>query len=151
MVPIWGRQDPGGSHVGPRNLAIWVVNQNTHRMSIKHVRETVCMYMHLVDYVIYVMTHTLCKRFIKNRGQFPYNLRHIIVDRVKFEALGLIIMIFSIALNFGSSAVKTLVRYRRDQLLWRYNERDGVLNHRGLECLPKRLFRRRSERTSSCI
>ena len=23
MGPIWGRQDPGGPHVGPRNLAIW--------------------------------------------------------------------------------------------------------------------------------
>ena len=23
MGPIWGRQDPGGSHVGPMNLAIW--------------------------------------------------------------------------------------------------------------------------------
>ena len=22
MGPIWGRQDPGGLHVGPRNLAI---------------------------------------------------------------------------------------------------------------------------------
>ena len=21
--PTWGRQDPGGPHVGPRNLAIW--------------------------------------------------------------------------------------------------------------------------------
>ena len=21
--PIWGRQDPGGPHVGPMNLAIW--------------------------------------------------------------------------------------------------------------------------------
>ena len=25
MGPIWGRQDPGGPHVGPMNLAIWVV------------------------------------------------------------------------------------------------------------------------------
>ena len=25
MGPIWGRQDPGGSHVGPMNLAIWDV------------------------------------------------------------------------------------------------------------------------------
>ena len=25
MGPIWGRQDPGGPHVGPVNLAIWVV------------------------------------------------------------------------------------------------------------------------------
>ena len=24
MRPTWGRQDPGGSHVGPMNLAIWV-------------------------------------------------------------------------------------------------------------------------------
>ena len=25
MGPIWGRQDPGGHHVGPMNFAIWVV------------------------------------------------------------------------------------------------------------------------------
>ena len=25
MGPIWGRQDPGGPHIGPMNLAIWVV------------------------------------------------------------------------------------------------------------------------------
>ena len=24
MGPIWVRQDPGGPHVGPMNLAIWV-------------------------------------------------------------------------------------------------------------------------------
>ena len=24
MGPIWGRQDPGGSHVGPMNFVIWV-------------------------------------------------------------------------------------------------------------------------------
>ena len=28
MGPIWGQQDPGGSHVGPMNLAIWVVFVN---------------------------------------------------------------------------------------------------------------------------
>ena len=26
MGPIWGRQDPGGPHVGPMNFAIWVNN-----------------------------------------------------------------------------------------------------------------------------
>ena len=26
MGPIWDRQDPGGLHVGPINLAIWVLN-----------------------------------------------------------------------------------------------------------------------------
>ena len=24
MRPIWGREDPGGPHVGPMNFAIWV-------------------------------------------------------------------------------------------------------------------------------
>ena len=24
MGPIWGRQDPGGPHVGPMNFALWV-------------------------------------------------------------------------------------------------------------------------------
>ena len=33
-------------------------------------------------------------------------------------------------------------------LQWRHNERDGVPNHRYLECLLKRLFRRRSKKTS---
>ena len=26
MGPIWGRQDPGGPHVGPMNFAIWGSN-----------------------------------------------------------------------------------------------------------------------------
>ena len=34
-------------------------------------------------------------------------------------------------------------------LEWRHNERDGVSNRRCLECLLKRLFRRRSKKTSS--
>ena len=29
MGPIWGRQDPGGPHVGPMNFAIWVVHAVT--------------------------------------------------------------------------------------------------------------------------
>ena len=26
MGPIWGRQDPGGPHVGPVNFAVWAVH-----------------------------------------------------------------------------------------------------------------------------
>ena len=32
MGPIWGRQDPGGPHVGPMNFAIWECLPN----SLKH-------------------------------------------------------------------------------------------------------------------
>ena len=33
-------------------------------------------------------------------------------------------------------------------LQWRHNERDGVANHRLLDCLPNRLLKRRSMKTS---
>ena len=33
-------------------------------------------------------------------------------------------------------------------LYWRHNERDGVSNHRRLDCLLNPLFRRRSMKTS---
>ena len=37
-------------------------------------------------------------------------------------------------------------------LQWRHNERHGVSNHRRLNCLPNRLFKRRSKKTSMlCI
>ena len=38
--------------------------------------------------------------------------------------------------------------YGHFALKWRQNERDGVSNHRRLNCLPNRLFRRRSKKTS---
>ena len=31
MGPIWGRQDPGGPHVGPMNFAIWVITNTGSR------------------------------------------------------------------------------------------------------------------------
>ena len=30
MGPIWGRQDPGGPHVGPMNFVIWDVLMKTN-------------------------------------------------------------------------------------------------------------------------
>ena len=34
MGPIWGRQDPGGPHVGPMNFAIWdALCQGPHLLS----------------------------------------------------------------------------------------------------------------------
>ena len=35
MGPIWGRQDPGGPHVGPMNFAIWVIVAKPHDDIIK--------------------------------------------------------------------------------------------------------------------
>ena len=39
MGPIWGRQDPGGLHIGPMNFAIWVINSDVMRMVlVNHLR-----------------------------------------------------------------------------------------------------------------
>ena len=47
------------------------------------------------------------------------------------------------------SGAATMVRI---PLQWRHNERNGVSNHRRLDCSLNRLFRRRSERTSKlCV
>ena len=35
MGPIWGRQDPVGPHVGPLNLAIWVLYQHWRKLGKK--------------------------------------------------------------------------------------------------------------------
>ena len=35
MGPIWGRQDPGGSLVGPMNFAIWVTAINPEALKWK--------------------------------------------------------------------------------------------------------------------
>ena len=42
MGPIWCRQDPGGPHVGPMNLAIWVVNW-THRNKLHWYFDKKCL------------------------------------------------------------------------------------------------------------
>ena len=37
---------------------------------------------------------------------------------------------------------------KRNALLWRNNESDGVYNHQRFDCLLNRVFRRRSKKTS---
>ena len=35
MGPIWGRQNPGGPHVGPMNFAIWVCTVDTNLLLVE--------------------------------------------------------------------------------------------------------------------
>ena len=34
MGPIWGRQDPGGPHVGPMDFVIWVMSNSMRSMMV---------------------------------------------------------------------------------------------------------------------
>ena len=43
---------------------------------------------------------------------------------------------------------KQLLCYHHNTLQWRHNERNGVSNHQPHDCILKRLFRRRSKKTS---
>ena len=69
MGPIWGRQDPGGPHVGPMNFAIWDgdqdaygitrpqwVNAGVSAKSISDMYER--LYIHYIIYIyIYIIYH----------------------------------------------------------------------------------------------
>ena len=43
MGPIWGRQDPGGTHVGHMNFAIWgvLVGEIMHLISLLYTSTTI--------------------------------------------------------------------------------------------------------------
>ena len=41
MGPIWGRQDPGGPHVGPMYFAIWVPFEIPHRISYSYIERNI--------------------------------------------------------------------------------------------------------------
>ena len=47
---------------------------------------------------------------------------------------------------------KSWIMHIRVTLQWRHNERDGASNHQHHDCLPTRLFRHRSKKTSNvCV
>ena len=49
MGPIWGRQDPGGPHVGPMNFVIWVV--------LRWIAKLPCAYLHILVMVKNMLFH----------------------------------------------------------------------------------------------
>ena len=50
MEPTWGRQDPGGPHVGHMNLAIWVVYQ--------HILFEICLF--ICNHFIWSLCTAVC-------------------------------------------------------------------------------------------
>ena len=55
MGPIWGRQDPGGPHVGPMNFVIWVL---FHIVKIKkELNDHITLYWYIME----TMENTCCR------------------------------------------------------------------------------------------
>ena len=57
MGPMWGRQDPGGPHIGPKNLAIWgVVPKHWLKMMILYYIFGESIYMWGTIVILYIFT-----------------------------------------------------------------------------------------------
>ena len=67
-----------------------------------------------------------------------------------FFSLVVLIFFSQTWLHFAIFLVKedTNIHYEHISLKWQHNERDGVINHRRLDCLLNHLFRRRSKKTT---
>ena len=55
MGPIWGRQDPGGPHIGPMNFAIWA-DMNKDRSCVNYFRRSRKLTGKYPSFLLY-MTH----------------------------------------------------------------------------------------------
>ena len=59
---------------------------------------------------------------------------------------------FSLICHFKCCRIKNVslvsTKLTGNALQWRHNERDGAWNHQRFDCMPSRLFRRRSMKTS---
>ena len=53
LGPIWGRQDPGGPHVGPMNLELWISYHSHYEI----LQITEILRMH--EKTVYLKTHEL--------------------------------------------------------------------------------------------
>ena len=58
MGPIWGRQDPGGPHVGPMNFAIWDAYGWPGEANNQDIK------MHKIDQTLQEYSETLVRRLM---------------------------------------------------------------------------------------
>ena len=83
MGPTWGRQDPGGPHVGPMNFAIWFGFHGFHRVAqfIKIVQISLTLYISLwmddTTLVVYTSHISLWKIFSQLTPVISNKLKHI--------------------------------------------------------------------------
>ena len=65
MGSIWGRQDPGGPHVGPMNFAFWVVMfsaPSMHDVSILML-QSILLKSKIYDYQHFCLNPHICRKF----------------------------------------------------------------------------------------
>ena len=100
MGPIWGRQDPGGPHVGPMNFAIWDAQVKIYLIHIYHIYFTANQTINFnnITWLIlkYIEAQTKWATFCKQNFQmhFSQNLNKIILKYVPKDPI-LLVMAWS--------------------------------------------------------
>ena len=106
MGPTWGRQDPGGFHVGPMNLAIWDLWGRLHSTT----KEQGCI---VFEYNMHLQTPHLA--FIPHRGWNNNNAdwNPILFLMLKWRSpLYTFCCIFTCAVVFDVVSIIGLLKYR---------------------------------------
>ena len=57
MVPTWGRQDPGGPHVGHMNLAIWAIMNFISGKFISCEVNALTTFQYLTRWILFCILH----------------------------------------------------------------------------------------------
>ena len=141
MGPTWGRQYPGGPHVGPMNIVIWVRSVNFRAVSEQLQRNVKpCYYTFVNEFVnhagFFVTSHLLCFKnvLIDTSSQasgedFIYDLGSNFIFKCPFGEY-YVLLSTSFSITMTSQWARWFLRYQPQY------------------CLPNGFFRRRSMKTS---
>ena len=87
MGPIWGWQDPGGPHVGPMNLAIWVTLPEPSILPLFSQNILVWVSEGLKNDIKYVILKFCINTVYKNKYCYYFNSWKISYNIVMFNVI----------------------------------------------------------------
>ena len=90
-------------------------------------------------HIIIVVLSTHFSVIRRNKTHMDHKENKILFCSVFVYVKKFLSVVFTTALHAHSTLIRSLH--------WRHNERDSVTNHQRIECLPNRLFRRRSTKS----
>ena len=68
MGSIRGRQDPGGPHVGPMNLAIWNMEERLYEIMVQHIFQCIIYtFAKSIKMCMYIININVDKKSIDER------------------------------------------------------------------------------------
>ena len=137
MGPIWGRQDPGGPHVGSMNLAISAIASD-------YWKQCKCL-MIITHQMVWTEFQVLYKTILSR----SFNKRlNSVIKKVIYSTYQEICTRFAICCILLRLCTDQFIPISCNPLQWRHNGGDCVSNPQPHGCLLNRLFGHRSKKTS---